>query len=80
MQNLGVETQWFHSPVEIFNLLALVLSSDGTQIIVSWDIGDTISHVRGIHQRDPISSLLFVAAMHFLTSVMIKVEEAGIFI
>jgi hypothetical protein len=43
--------------------ISLILSSASTRIILNGVPGQRIYHERGLHQRDPLLSLLFVLAM-----------------
>jgi len=54
------------------NLLWLLLSTSSTRIIVNGELGDLISHLRGLRQEDPLSPMPFVLVMEVLSSLVVQ--------
>jgi hypothetical protein len=71
LQHLGFGTRWC-------NLLAKLLRSSSTRVLVNGDPGELIYHQRGFRQGDPLSPMLFVCVMDVLNSIILKAESFGL--
>ncbi|WVZ94677.1 hypothetical protein U9M48_040542 [Paspalum notatum var. saurae] len=52
------------------NLISLLLSTSSTRILINSMPGNSIYHHRGLHQGDPLSSMLFILVMEVLNSLL----------
>jgi hypothetical protein len=59
-------------------ILAL-LSSASTRILLNGNPGDKICHAKGLHQGDPLPSMLFLLVMEVLNALICKVEAWSLF-
>jgi len=60
------------------NLVANLLSSSSTQILLNGEPGDLIHHQRGLRQGDPLSPMLFILVMDVLNSLFVKAASEGL--
>jgi hypothetical protein len=51
------------------NMISNSLRTASTKIILNRQPGADISHVRGLHQGNPLSSMLFILVMDVLNSI-----------
>jgi hypothetical protein len=65
LQHLGFGTRWC-------NLLAKLLRSSSTRVLVNGEPRELIYHQSGLRQGDPLSPMLFVCVMDVLNSIILK--------
>jgi hypothetical protein len=71
MRHLGFGAAWC-------NLVANLLSTSSTRILLNGELGELIQHQRGLRQGDPLSPMLFILAMDVLNSLFVKAQEEGL--
>lgn len=71
LQHLGFGNFWR-------NLVANLLSSSSTQILVNGEPGEIIQHQGGLRQGDPLSPMLFILVMDVLNSLSVKAANEGL--
>jgi hypothetical protein len=59
------------------NLIAILLSTASTRILVNGHLTKTILHRRGLRQGDPLSPLLFDIVMDVLAKLVTTADECG---
>jgi hypothetical protein len=60
------------------NLIAKLLSSSSTRVLVNGEPGDLICHQQGLRQGDPLSPMLFILVMDVLNSLFQKANDLGL--
>jgi hypothetical protein len=60
------------------NLIAKLLCSSSTRVLVNGEPGDLICHQQGLRQGDPLSPMLFILVMDVLNSLFQKANEVGL--
>jgi len=60
------------------NLVANLLSSSSTRILLNAEPGEPIQHQRGLRQGDPLSPMLFILVMDVLNSLFVKAANEGL--
>jgi hypothetical protein len=71
LQHLGFGCSWR-------NLVANLLSSSSTRILLNGEPGELIQHQRGLRQGDPLSPMLFILVMDVLNSLFVKAGFEGL--
>ena len=71
LSHLGFGTVWR-------NLIANLLQSASTQVILNGEPGAFIAHQRGLRQGDPLSPMLFILVMDVLNSLFTKPDSEGL--
>jgi hypothetical protein len=71
LQHLGFGPTWC-------NILAKLLRSSSTRVLVNGEPGDLICHQQGLRQGDPLSPMLFIIVMDVLNSLITKALEQGL--
>src|SRR6185503_10898559 len=71
LSHLGFGPSWC-------TLIANLLKSASTQIILNGEPGDYIYHQRGLRQGDSLSPMLFILVMDVLNSLFLKAEAEGL--
>ncbi|KAM0846353.1 hypothetical protein ACQ4PT_055727 [Festuca glaucescens] len=69
--HLGFRTKWV-------DLIACLLHTTSTRVLINGDLMNDIDHRRGLRQGDPLSSLLFVIAMKTLVAIIDAAASRGI--
>jgi hypothetical protein len=59
-------------------MIAGLLTTSSTQILLNWVPGDFINHQRGLRQGDLLSPMLFIIVMDALNLLISKAAEAGL--
>jgi hypothetical protein len=60
------------------NLISLLLSTASTQVLINGQPGQTISHLRGLRQGDPLSPMLFILVMDVLNSLVSAASQENL--
>jgi hypothetical protein len=60
------------------DMIAGLLTTSSTQILLNWVPGDFINHQRGLRQGDLLSPMLFIIVMDALNLLISKAAEAGL--
>jgi len=71
LAHLGFSNGWC-------NLIANLLKSASTQVLLNGEPGNFISHQRGLRQGDPLSPMLFILVMDVLNSMFCRVDQEGL--
>jgi hypothetical protein len=71
MQHLGFGRRWC-------NLINLLLSTASMQVLINGQPGQTISHLRGLRQGDPLSPMLFILVMDVLNSLVSAASQENL--
>jgi hypothetical protein len=71
LSHLGFGASWC-------NLIANVLSTASTKILINGQPGEQIRHRKGLRQGDPRSPMLFILVTDVLNSLFTKAEELGL--
>jgi hypothetical protein len=71
LQHLGFGCSWR-------NLVANLLSSSSTRILLNGEPSELIQHQRGLRQGDPLSPMLFILVMDVLNSLFVKAGNEGL--
>jgi len=71
LQHLGFGPSWC-------NLVANLLSTSSTPILVNGEPSDHLQHHRGLRQGDPLSPMLFILMMDVLNSLFVKAGTEGL--
>ena len=71
LSHLGFGPSWC-------TLIANLLKSASTQIILNGEPGDYIYHQRGLRQGDPLSPMLFILVMDVLNSLFAQADLEGL--
>jgi hypothetical protein len=71
LQHLGFGCSWR-------NLVANLLSSSSTRILLNGEPGELIQHQRGLRQGYPLSPMLFILVMDVLNSLFVKAGFEGL--
>ncbi|WVZ68219.1 hypothetical protein U9M48_017182 [Paspalum notatum var. saurae] len=73
LRSIGFGSRWR-------NWISILLSSASSKILVNGVPGQAISHMRGVHQGDSLSPILFVLAMEVLNSLFRRASTAGVLV
>lgn len=65
LQHLGFGARWC-------DMLAKLLRSSSTRVLVNGEPRELIYHQSGLRQGDPLSPMLFVCVMDVLNSIILK--------
>jgi hypothetical protein len=60
------------------DMIAVLLTTSSTQILLNEVLGDFMNHQRGLRQGDPLSPMLFIIVMDALNLLILKAAEAGL--
>ena len=71
LSHLGFGASWC-------TLIANLLNSATTQVLLNGEPGNSISHQRGFRQGDPLSPMLFILVMDVLNSMFCRAELEGL--
>lgn len=71
LAHLGFSNGWC-------NLIANLLKSASTQVLLNGEPGNFISHQRGLRQGDPLSPMLFILVMDVLNSMFCRADQEGL--
>ena len=71
LSHLGFGTVWR-------NLIANLLQTASTQVILNGEPGAFISHQQGLRLGDPLSPMLFILVMDVLNSLFTKADSEGL--
>jgi hypothetical protein len=72
LRHIGFPQHWT-------DLLAILLSSASTKVLVNGRPGRRLCHARGLRQGDPLSPMLFVIVMEVLNSLIVEADRRRIF-
>jgi hypothetical protein len=59
-------------------MIANLLPSSSTQVLLNGYLGDSFKHYRGLHQGDPLSPMLFVIVIEVLCNLFDKAKHMGL--
>jgi hypothetical protein len=71
LRHLGFGLSWC-------NLIAYLLSTSSTHILVNGEPGELIQHQCGLRQGDPLSPMLLIIIMDVLNSLFVKASDEGV--
>lgn len=71
MEAMGFGQRWR-------DMIALILASSSSRILLNGTPGSPFAHMRGLRQGDPLSPLLFIIAMEPLQRLLVMATERNI--